>query len=205
MSENERIWQNLMELSITCGMNQRYAQYQLDQATAWSGTLDVIVLIVTVLTATLGGIALFRGDKIIPRLNVSLETLTFIPSLLAAVFGVVLVAWNSNDEILLFTETKQSWADLRADVDSAITDIDLARKNNDERELFALDRRYRDLLQKKTKINAREPTGNVALLEKFLKEEEMSRGSDLEPQISKASAADQLQIPPGTKADPSGG
>jgi hypothetical protein len=85
------------------------------------GKNDILVLIFTVLTVALGGYALYRGSSKlwIPFLPDSkrptVEVSGFVPSLIAAAFGVALVAALVTRDIIHDKGMLQAWSDLLQD------------------------------------------------------------------------------------------
>ena len=184
--DNQRIWENLMELSIVCGMNQRYAQHMLTQAEFRSGVIDVLVVVTTMLTLALGVAAYLSPNRTMPVFGwwwgtwrvwrPQLDGVAMFTSIPAAIMGVVLIVAPYGDRVRHYGSTFQAWSDLRQDVDSAIVDADSKHPIGQADDEY-LERRFRDLLAKKNTLNAREPAPNQDLLDKFLALEELSRGA----------------------------
>lgn len=180
---SEKIWEELMALSITCGMNQRYSQYMLGKAERWVNLIDISVVAFTVLTLVLGILAmfvpgkkLFKRPRILVRMGLSkVGGLSVWASVLAAIAGVILIVTPASDEAHHFNRMFQAWSDLRQDVDSVVVDADSTKLLGDEGQAY-LERRYRELLAKKNALNAREPSADQKLLDEFLAQEERSRG-----------------------------
>ncbi len=193
MENNEKIWHSLMELSMICGMNQRYAQEMLTSAQWHSNAIDIAVVVTTMLTLALGVAAYVDPNRTMPVLpywwrgagwslwRVKIDLLATVTSILAAIAGVVLVVSPYSENVRHYGNMFQAWSDLRQDVDSALIDVELMRLPEKQGSDSYLEQRYRDLLAKKNALNAREPAPNEELLEKALIAEERSRGSDMAP------------------------
>jgi hypothetical protein len=181
---SDKIWEHLMDLSIRCGMNQRYAQYMLSEANGRSDWIDIGVVVTTVLGAMLAVAAYFRPKDIfpvfwLPRIGVlrlAFDRLAVISSAIAAVVGIVLIVSPEREKVEHFNGMLQRWSDMRQDVDSVIVDADSERHPLGESEQAYLEWRYRELLAKKNALNAREPAPKQELLDTFLEMEEKSRG-----------------------------
>jgi hypothetical protein len=176
----------LEELSVVCGMNQRYAQHMLSVAAWWASFVDISVVISTILGLALSIAAFYQPDRpllppcrIVPQWLSEMSRMDFLSlviSMLAAVAGIVLVIAPFSENANHYGQMLQLWSGLRQEVDTALVDA-MAGGDADEKYLH---HRYRDLLAKKTSLNAQEPAPDGKLLEEFLAMEERSRG--VEPQ-----------------------
>ncbi len=155
------ILDKLTELSITCGMNQRYAQAMLTSWEERGRYIDAFVVVATMLCMGLAVAAYFAPDqRLFTRKSKSsdgivsetggfrLDFVTLGCSILAAVAGVLVVVIPIARDVRHFGDMFQSWSDLRLDVDTTAQDAEAAKGDPEYAQ-----RRYRDLLAKK---NARQ-------------------------------------------------
>src|SRR4051794_17441927 len=95
----DKLWEHLMNLSIVCGMNQRYSQHMLSSAQTFSSIVDWFVLASTILCLVLVVASYFapkRQFTLVPLrrdkdgwlwLGPPIDWLSMAASVLAAIAG----------------------------------------------------------------------------------------------------------------------
>lgn len=199
----------LYDLSVACGMNQRY--YQVEW-TRWSNVnvwIAAAVAVLTAIAAMLTVAAYFKGksasnppapresavDLAKPSRWMSLSQWSAWVSVFSFLAAVVLNVTPTHEWAHSNSDMFCRWSDLRQQVDNVANQLDHLRGNNEQGKaldlthLQFLQERYRDLYDKKGSLNAMEPAPNVELLEKCLVDEERARGVPQDQDLTKSVAA----------------
>lgn len=195
---SETILEKLTDLSIICGMNQRYSQYRLTAADSISEWIDVAVVVATMLCMVLAVVAYFIPKEPVTiarvpftewRFRRNFDKLAMWCAIATAGVGLLLIVCPEGREVRRYSEMFQSWSDLRQDVDSVLNDAESEVPPAADHQAY-LERRYRELLAKKNTLNSREPAPDKKFLDECLLAEERFRGVPDEPDLpTKAAAA----------------
>lgn len=151
----DEAWGQLMDLSITCGMNQRY--WQAVESLQVSAPISMVLLgfvVVFGIAAILVGVLSFA-----PRLTRAIWVCVGATVTGASVVWLTYAIPPDGDAKLFRAE----WTQLRLDVDDALIDEDVSR--------------YKEFVHRKNLISSREPEPRRSLLVSCLEDEERSRGS----------------------------
>jgi len=184
----EQIWKSLNELSVNCGMNQRYYQHFMSKAALTGECIDIAVVIFTLISLVLAVMARYLPEAQVPvfpnwsgpgnqnwtPVRLRLSSASLIASVLAAVSAIVLIVSPASEREDYHSTRFAAWTDLRIDTDAAI--VDCYGVAQDEEELKYLTRRYRDLQAKYNRLNGTELSVDQDFLSQCLLAEERSRG-----------------------------
>jgi hypothetical protein len=158
---------NVWDLSVTCGMNQRYHQYKLDFWSTSSTAIMVVVAIVALASAILTVASFCRNNR-------GLGIASLVTSLLSVSVAVALNVIPADTNARFYADMFRRWSDLRQDVD--VLQVSADANGRDKPLTPWMLERFNQLLMKKNALNALEPAPNMDLLAQCQEEEERARG-----------------------------